>query len=107
VSDRSATVGETRAWLEAAYGVPRSDRTHFVIVARPPSGLVIAGCCDGTDETGMLLATALRAVAGEARVSPESGSVIVSRDDLRSVLGEGFVPPAVRGRLAEAAGVRP
>lgn len=107
MTGRNATVGETRAWLEATYGVPNTPTTHYVIVTTAPDGDRITTCCDGTDETGALLAGALGALLHQQVAAPESGSVIVSRDDLRLVLGEGFVPPAVRARLAEAAGVRP
>jgi hypothetical protein len=108
---QNATVGETRAWLEAAYGVPHADDTHFVIVTNSSAGMTISGCCDGTDEAGTLLAVALRAVTGEARPSPESGSVIVSREDLAWALKfmsvDGAYTRAVKERLAEAAGVTP
>jgi hypothetical protein len=105
----AATVGETRAWLEAAYGIPHADNTHFVIVTcSERGGLGITGCCDGTDEAGQLLAGALSALTGNATPAPASGSVIVSRDDLRLALanvnGFGFdLAPAVE-RLVSAAG---
>ena len=105
----AATVGETRAWLEAAYGIPHADNTHFVIVTYSErGGLGITGCCDGTDETGQLLAGALSALTGNATPAPASGSVIVSRDDLRLALanvnGFGFDLAAAVERLLEAAG---
>lgn len=105
----TATVGETRAWLEAAYGIPHALDTHFVIVTHSSAGMGITGCCDGTDEAGRLLAVALRAISGEAAVSPASGSVIVGRDDLRWALQfmsvDGAHTEGVRNRLAEAAGI--
>lgn len=106
----AATVGETRAWLEAAYGIPHADNTHFVIVTYSErGGLGITGCCDGTDEAGQLLAGALSALTGNATPAPASGSVIVSRDDLRMVLRARALGYDDDGdacaRLAEAAGV--
>lgn len=108
------TVGETRGWLEAAYGVPNDATTHFVIVADSRDGARIIGCCDGTDEAGQLLAGALGALTGRQKPRPESGSVIVSRLDLLDLLTvvalhtpSGIAPAAIIDRLAEAAGVKP
>ena len=105
---RNATVGETRAWLEAAYGVPHTLSTHYVIVADSPDGFRVVGCCDGTDEGGTMLSLALAAMRGEAVPAPASGSVIVSRDDLRAVLSANpCANSEALARLAEAAGVTP
>jgi hypothetical protein len=104
-----ATVGETRAWLESAYGIPHTLSTHFVIVTDASGDLGIIGCCDGTDEAGILLAVALRAISGEARPSPESGSVIVFREDLLLALSDSGLRTRIAAdaydRLAEAAGL--
>jgi hypothetical protein len=95
------TVGDTRRWL-ARYGIPPGDTTHYVIVASwPPSG---AG-------PGQLLRGAIAGLGGAVPVLPESGSVIVSRADLRHALrycsGPGYEPDAAITRLTEAAGGEP
>lgn len=104
----TATVGETRAFLASAYGVPHTETTHYVIVADSPDCGRIITCCDGTDEAGELLAAALRSISGKPALAPESGSVIVSRKDLLAVLADAWAlasNPAAFNRLAQAAGL--
>lgn len=103
-----ATVGETRAWLSASYGVPHAPSTHYIIVADSADGIRIMTCCDGADEAGRLLSVAAGLIGGEMPPAPESGSVIVSRDDLRAILADAWAftgDPAAFNRCAVAAGI--
>ena len=106
----TATVGDTRAFLASAYGVPHTETTHYVIVADAPANgsVIIANCCDSVDEAAGLLAGAHMRVTGEPLLAPESKSVIVSREDLRAVLADAWAlasNPVAFNRLAEAAGL--
>jgi hypothetical protein len=81
------TVGETRAFLAAHYGVPHREDTQYVIVAEAVNGMTVGTCCDGTAEAAGMLRTALREIgAALPALAPGSPSVIVGRDDLRAVL---------------------
>ena len=81
------TVGETRAFLAASYGIPHGDDTHFVIVAEAVNGMTVGTCCAETAEAAGMLRTALREISRAApTLAPGSPSVIVGRDDLRAVL---------------------
>jgi hypothetical protein len=103
------TVGETRAFLARCYGLPHADTTHYVIAAEGPGGsVVIATCCDSVSEAAGMLAGALSAVTGEPVLAPESRSVIVSRDDLSTILADAWMlsgNPGAFNRLAVAAGL--
>jgi hypothetical protein len=87
VSADRATVGATRAFLAAHCSVPHRDDTHFVIVADSVDGTMISTCCDGLEEATGMLRLALRDIgAAQPALAPGSPSVIVGRDDLRTVL---------------------
>src|ERR1035441_5271147 len=60
------TVGETRAFLAASYGIPHGDDTHFVIVAEAVNGMTVGTCCDETAEAAGMLRTALREIGRAA-----------------------------------------
>lgn len=82
-----ATVGETRAWLESAYGIGREVSAHYLFVARGEAhGAALVGCCDGVSHAASLARLALQLLGDEVKPSAESQSIIVSREDLRLAL---------------------
>ena len=105
MSDRP-TVGATRAFLAAHYGVPHEDDTHFVLVAEAENGMTVSTCCDGVAEAAGMLRCALREIGRIAPdLAPESPSVIVHRDDLKAaLLAAGALPVDILDRLRAALG---
>jgi hypothetical protein len=105
VTDRR-TVGATRAFLAAHYGVPHEDDTHYVLVAEAVNGMTVGTCCDGLDEATGMLRAALREIGKQVPgVAPGSPSVIVGRDDLKAaLLAAGALPLDILQRLCAALG---
>ena len=105
-----ATVGATRAFLAEHYGVPHQDNTHFVVIAEAANGTTVGTCCDGSAEIeGMLRLVLYSLGAAQPPLAQGSPSVLVSRDDLKAVLGSapccsGDVLDRLRAALGTEAG---
>ncbi len=98
-------VGQARDFLASHCGIPRWMVAHYVAVVEDPSGSLagISTCCDGVDDAQRMLSGALTALTANVPFVPFSDAVIVSREDLRTVL-QAELPGEVRARLAEALG---
>jgi hypothetical protein len=111
MSDEQGSVGGTRAFLSREHGIPHADTTHYVIAARSEGdyGVTVITCCDDVSEASGMLAGALSAITGDPVVAPESKSVMLLRDDLRSVLADAHraapSDPEAFTRAARAAGL--
>ena len=104
----AGTVGAARDFLAAHSGLPLSSVIHYATVVADGGGnlATVITCCDDVGEATAMMRMALAALGSGAPVTPESRSVIVSREDLLAVLRvpTGSIPAAVRGRFREALG---
>jgi hypothetical protein len=97
------TIGDVRQFL-ARSGVPHTEATHYLIIARAPGSFHLHGCCDDVESSVGLAREAIGQMTGQLPPeAPDSPFVIVGREDLRAVLAEGIVPGDVRDRLVAAA----
>lgn len=99
-------VGDARDFFAAHCQLPRWQVAHYVSLIEAPDGTLaaISTCCDGVDDAERMLKSALAALSGQVPVSAQSDAVIVSRDDLRAILGEPPFHAGARARLREALG---
>lgn len=98
------SVGAARDYIAANSTIPRDRVAHYVtVVADTESCLAgVLTCCDGVDDAVAMLSGALAAITGGVPLAPDSGAVIVQREDLRAVLA--VVPESIRQRFREALG---
>jgi hypothetical protein len=90
------TVGEVRALLARAAGIPLAENSHYAIAATGNNGLNVLTCCDGVDEVMRLFRHALTELgSGVPSIAPSS-NVIVRREDIQYLLAH--VADEIRGR---------
>jgi hypothetical protein len=111
VTDRfpPGSVGAARDFLAAYSGLPLNSVVHYATVIADGDGnlTTVITCCDDVDEATAMMRMAVAALGSGAPVTPESRSVIVSREDLRAVLHvpTGSIPADIRERFREALGL--